>query len=160
METNNKTLNLYRRLKKWPMGRKFFSLGVCVRSPYFFSIRPEVISLSPGRMEARLSQSIFVQNHIGSIHALAMGNLAEFVAGVMMEASIPPHMRWIPRGLSMSYDKVAKGAVSAVAEVELPQTWQGRFDLDVSVVLRDKDGNQVVSATVPIYISEKSVKAA
>tara|TARA_B100001094_G_C18008745_1_gene709028 strand:- start:456 stop:941 length:486 start_codon:yes stop_codon:yes gene_type:complete len=155
MGDKNRVLSIYEGLEKVPFGRKLFTLGICVKSPYFLSIRPKVLSLEAGRMQAEISQRFGIQNHIGSIHALAMGNLVEFVAGVMMEATVPVHMRWIPKGLTMTYNKVAKGKILAEALVDVPEVWENKFDLQVRVRLTDVGGLEVVTACVPMYISPK-----
>ena len=151
---HSKILGVYDKLADVPFGLSIMSFAICLRSPYFFSIRPKIISLERGRMKAFICQRRGVQNHIGSIHALALGNLVEFVAGVMMEASIPrTGVRWIPKGISMEYHKVAKGQVMAEAVIEIPESWEGKFDIVVKVTLTDTANHRVVSASVPMYIS-------
>ena len=56
-----------------------------------------------------------VTNHIGTVHAIAMCNLAELAAGTMTEISIPPSMRWLPKGMAVEYLKKAESDVEALA---------------------------------------------
>ena len=49
-----------------------------------------------------------------------MCNLAELGAGTMMEASLSENMRWLPRGMTVQYLKVAKTDI--VAECVVSQT--------------------------------------
>ena len=58
-----------------------------------------------------------VQNHIGTVHAIAMCNLAEIAAGTMTEISIPASMRWLPKGMQVEYLKKADSDVEAIATV-------------------------------------------
>jgi hypothetical protein len=43
-----------------------------------------------GRCEVRIRDRRRVHNHIGTVHAIALCNLAELSAGVMTDATIPP----------------------------------------------------------------------
>ena len=49
-----------------------------------------------------------VQNHIGTVHAIAMCNLAEMAAGTLTEISIPASMRWLPKGMQVQYLRKAE----------------------------------------------------
>ena len=42
-------------------------------------------------------------NHIGTVHVIAICNGLEFVMGVLTEASIPQHLRWLPKGMNVNY---------------------------------------------------------
>ena len=95
----NRVLALYRRLADVPLGRRIFSFLVCHRAPYFATIRPRFERLEPGLAVVCMRKRRAVENHIRSVHALAMGNLCELAAGTLMEVSVPPDMRWIPRGI-------------------------------------------------------------
>ena len=86
-------LALYRRLAGWPAGRWLFSRLVCLKAPYFSSIAPRIEVLEPGRGIATLRHRRAVTNHIGTVHAIALCNLAEFVGGLTCDVSIPPTMR-------------------------------------------------------------------
>ena len=59
-----------------------------------------------------------MHNHLGTVHAIALCNLAELSAGVMTDAAIPPDMRWIPKGMSVDYLKKAVGTLHGVATPE------------------------------------------
>ena len=44
-----------------------------------------------------------VQNHIGTVHAIALCNGLEAAMGALAEASIPADKRWIPKGMDIAY---------------------------------------------------------
>ncbi len=79
-------------------GLWIFSRLVCLKAPYFASIRPVFIELEPGYARAQIKKRRAVTNHLGTVHAIAMANLCEFVGGILMDISINPEMRWIPQG--------------------------------------------------------------
>lgn len=96
-------LSLYHRLQRWPAGTWLFSRAVCFKAPYFASIAPRITRLEHGRCEGTLADRRRVRNHIGTVHAIAMCNLAELTAGLMVDASLPKGMRWIPKGMQVQY---------------------------------------------------------
>src|SRR6218665_381109 len=98
-------LGIYRKLEHKPLGRWLFSRLVCLKAPYFGSIGPRIVALRPNHGEATIRHRRRVTNHLGTVHAIALCNLAEFVGGLTCDASIPRSMRWIPRGMSVEYLK-------------------------------------------------------
>src|SRR5215469_5274425 len=113
-------LSMYRRMSRWPAGHWLFSRAICFRAPYFSTIAPRFVALEPGRCEVRIRDRRRVHNHIGTVHAIALCNLAELSAGVMAEATMPPGMRWIPKGMTVEYLNKAVGSMHAVATPEVP----------------------------------------
>ena len=108
-------LALWRKMQRWPAGAWLFSRAVCFRAPYFATIHPRFEALEPGRCVASIPDRRGMRNHIGTVHAIALCNLAELCAGVMTDASLPRDMRWIPKGMTVSYLKKAKGRLRGVA---------------------------------------------
>lgn len=99
--------SLYKRLTPLSAGRWLFSRLICLKAPYFASIAPRIESLAPNHGVATLRHRRRVTNHIGSVHAIALCNLAEFVGGLTCDVSLPPGMRWIPKGMTVEYLKKA-----------------------------------------------------
>jgi acyl-coenzyme A thioesterase PaaI-like protein len=141
-------------MQGWPAGGWLFSRGVCFKAPYFGSIAPRVLRLEPGLCEARLPDRRAVRNHIGSVHAIAMCNLAELCAGLMTDASLPRGMRWIPKGMRVRYLKKAHGTLvgSARPESEITAADSG-YELPVRVEVRDAAGELVFDAVVAMWLS-------
>ena len=149
----------YRRISQWPAGRWLFSRLVCWKAPYFASIAPRIEVLEPGRGVATIAHRRRVTNHIGTVHAIALCNLAELVAGVMTDASLPGAMRWIPRGMTVEYLKKANGPMHAVATPDVPlvEASEG-YDLPVGVVVRDRDGEAVFRARIAMWVSPRPAR--
>ena len=150
-------LSMYRRMSRWPAGRWLFSRAVCLRAPYFSTIAPRFVALEPGRCEVSIPDRRRVHNHIGTVHAIALCNLAELSAGVMTEASLPSSMRWIPKGMTVEYRRKARGTMHAVAtpDIAVVEAAAG-YDLPVTVVVRDPRGDEVFRARIAMWISPKS----
>src|SRR3990167_4658029 len=98
-DTANSTLRIWQRLTSLPGGKWAFSRMICAKAPYFSTIRPEFVELRPGYCEVTIRKRRAVHNHIGTVHAIAMCNMAEVAAGIMTDVTIPATHRWIPKGM-------------------------------------------------------------
>ena len=149
-------LKIYRSLSRKPLGHWLFSRLICFKAPYFGSIGPRMVRLEPGRGEATIRHRRSVTNHLGTVHAIALCNLAEFVGGLTTDVSIPRSMRWIPKGMTVEYLKKANGPMHAVATPDVPlvEASEG-YDLPVGVVVRDRDGEAVFRARIAMWVSPK-----
>ncbi len=155
----NKTLALYERMRRWPAGHWLFTRAICFKAPYFGSISPLIEVLEPGRCVARLRRHRRITNHIGSVHAIAMCNLAELVGGMMTEVSLPDSMRWIPKGMTVEYVKKAMGTIRGVATPAIPiVAADSGYPLPVDVVLTDDAGDVVFRATISMWMSPRPAR--
>lgn len=152
--TLNSTLASYRRLEKLPLGKRLFSAAVCFKAPYFRTIRPLFVELQPGRSVVSMRKRRAVLNHIGTVHALACGNLCELAAGTAMEASLPSSLRWIPRGMDIQY--IAKAETDLVARAEAPLEYpQTAGEVKIPVAVTDSNGQEVVRAEIRMWVSPR-----
>jgi acyl-coenzyme A thioesterase PaaI-like protein len=150
-------LSLYQRITRWPAGDWLFSRAVCLRAPYFATIAPRFIALEPGRCEVRMRDRRSVHNHIGTVHAIALCNLAELSAGVMAEATIPPGMRWIPKGMSVEYLAKAAGTMHAIATPDAaPVESVAGYEWPVTVRVSDPTGREVFRARIAMWLSPRT----
>ena len=156
MTKKNKTLALYHKLQRWPMGNKLFSLAICRMAPYFGSVSPLITDLRPNRCECIIKKRRKVENHIRTMHVIAICNGLEIAMGAMAEASIPAHLRWIPKGMTLDYTAKAGSDIRCVAEVS-PDAWQPG-DIDVAVTAYDNNDVVVVKGSIKLWISEKKPK--
>lgn len=150
-------LATYRRLSQWPAGRWLFSRLVCLKAPYFASIAPRIETLEPGRGVATLRHRRKVTNHLGTVHAIAMCNLAEFIGGLTCDVSIPASMRWIPRGMQVQYMKKATGTLRATATPAFPprEAAEG-YELPFEVAIENAQGQAVFAATIAMWVSPRA----
>ena len=148
-------LDHFRRLGGSAPGRWLFSRMVCQRAPYFASISPTIEVLEPGRCVATIRQRRRVQNHIGTVHAIALCNLAELTAGLGTDVSIPAGMRWIPKGMTVRYLKKALGTMTGTSTVPSVDAAAGATDIVVHVDVRDAASDVVFDADVTMYVSPK-----
>ncbi|MCR6662833.1 MAG: DUF4442 domain-containing protein [Luteimonas sp.] len=149
-------LRLWRKLEPKPFGKRLFSWIICRKAPYFASISPRMVSLAPGRGEATIAHRRRITNHIGTVHAIALCNLAEFVGGLTCDVSIPASMRWIPRGMTVEYLKKATGTMHAVATPAFEPYEAGEgYELPVDVAVTDSNGETVFRARIAMWVAQK-----
>jgi acyl-coenzyme A thioesterase PaaI-like protein len=148
-------LPLWQRHGRSAFGRWLFSRLLCRRAPYFASIRPTLEVLEVGRCQASIRHRRSVQNHIGTVHAIALCNLAELCAGVGTDVSVPREMRWIPKGMSVRYLKKAVGTMRATASIPSVAAGEGARDLVVHVDVVDPAGERVFDAEITMWVSPR-----
>jgi len=153
-------LQLYNRITRKPFGHWLFSRLICFKAPYFGSIKPRMTVLEHNRAEATIAHRRSVTNHLGTVHAIALCNLAEFTGGLMTDVSIPASMRWIPKGMSVEYLKKAVGAQRGVATPEFPpyESAEG-YELPVNVVVTDPQNDVVFKARISMWVSPKPARS-
>jgi acyl-coenzyme A thioesterase PaaI-like protein len=148
------TLRAWIRWHRTRFGRWLFARTVSKRAPYFGTIRPRFLDLQPRLCRVWMKKRRAVENHIGTVHALAMGNLCELAAGMCTEVTIPPAMRWIPRGMTIEYLAKAETDVTATARLEKAE-WAGAENVSVPVSVHDSSGKEVVRAVISMYVSPR-----
>lgn len=146
---------LFARMAPWPLGRRLFTRAVTLKAPYFASIRPEFLELRPGRARVLLRNRRSVHNHIGTVNAIALCAACELAAGTMIDSSLPPGLRWIPRGMTVRYVKKADTDIVATAEMgaPVPEGFQG--DHVVAARCRNSADEIVMEADITMYVSPR-----
>jgi len=150
----NKVLALHSKFQKWPFGKTLFSYLVARMAPYFLTIKPQVIDIKKNYIKVSMRKRPAVYNHLKTVHAIASCNLCEFAAGVLMEASIPNHRRWIPVGMQVSYLKKAKTDLTAICDFGNPD-WDTIDKQICEVSVKDKNDVEVVKAFIEMKVSDK-----
>lgn len=154
--STTKVMSLYNRTKLLPFGQKIFSKMVSRMAPYFGTIKPKITDLRPNYCECFIKKRRAVHNHIKTVHVIAICNGLEMAMGVMAEASIPKHLRWIPKGMSVDYTAKAGSDIRCVAKVN-PEQWVPG-DLLVEVNAYDENDVVVVTGHIKLWISEKPIR--
>ena len=140
-------LRLWHRLAPLPGGSWLFSRLLGFMVPYTGSIGAHVRLLEPGHVRVELRDHRAVRNHLRSIHAVALVNLAEVSSGLAVLTALPPGVRGIVTQLSMEYLKKARGTLIAESQPTLP-TVTGPSELEVTANIHDAAGDLVARATV------------
>lgn len=147
-------VTLWEKTHGLPMGKKIFSTIYSQKAPYFATIHATVAEMRPNYAEVHLPKRRSVQNHIGTVHAIALCNGAEMAMGALAEATVPRDKRWIPKGMDIRYTAKADSDITVVAETE-PEQWEKDGDLDVRVQALTVDGVVCFEGVIKLWISSK-----
>lgn len=154
--SKNYVLSLYNKMGKLPFGDKLFSLFASNKAPYFKTVSPLITKLIPGECHCLIKKRRKVENHIGTVHVIAIANGLEMAMGFLAEASIPKHLRWIPKGMDLQYTAKAGSDIRCVALLE-NNLWQVG-DLPIEVTAYDENDVVVVKGLIHLWVSEKPKK--
>ena len=151
------TYALYQRAAARPFGKRAFSMMFARKAPYFRTVRPQVRDVRPHHAELTIALRRSVQNHLGTLHAIAVCNGLEAAMGLLAEATTPTGRRWIPRGMQVSYLAKSTTDLLCVAETD-PSDWAEVGDVPVRVRAVRTDGTVVVEGVITLYVSEKPAR--
>ncbi|MGQ0713192.1 MAG: hotdog fold domain-containing protein [Gemmatimonadaceae bacterium] len=137
----------WRRLSPIPGGRWLFGRMLSRMVPYTGTIRPRFLEVQPGLARIAMRDRRAVRNHLRSVHAIALANLAEVTSGVAMIVALPDDVRGIPVRLSIDFVKKARGELVAECRCEVPRVY-APVEVELYPEIRDSDGDVVARATV------------
>lgn len=149
------TLKIWQRFASLPGGKWAFSKLVCHKAPYFASINPVFEELRPGFCQIGITKRRAVLNHFGTVHAIAMCNMAELVGGTMTEVTVPASHRWIPKEMTVKYLKKAATDLVATALPEKEVDWSEAGEYKVKVDVQDLNNELVFQALITMWVSPK-----
>jgi acyl-coenzyme A thioesterase PaaI-like protein len=140
-------LRLWRLLSPYPGGQWLFARLFGHMVPYSGSVGPRIRVLEPGRAEVEIPDRRSNRNHLASVHAIALMNVAEQASGLAMLVGLPDGIRAIVTQISMQYLKKARGTIRAVSKVVVPAVTTDT-EIDVTADCLDREGTIVARATV------------
>lgn len=147
--------NMWDRLSPLPGGKQIFSALFGRMVPYSGSINPLILELAPGKAKVAMQDRKAVRNHLNSVHAIALMNLAEMATGLAFAYGMPEGSRSIITGLSMEYLKKARGRLVSECDFALPD-FREKGEHVVEVLIRDPEGDVVARAEAKWLVSPKA----
>jgi uncharacterized protein (TIGR00369 family) len=154
----NRPGNMIRRMYDFvsplPGGTALFSRLVGQAAPYTGSMGARVEEVREGYARVKLRDRRAVRNHLNCIHAVALANLAELTGNLALAYSLPSDARFIVAGMNIEYLHKARGTITAETHCPVPDT-SDKQTYPVLVVLRDRDGTEVVRATLQSLVGPK-----
>jgi acyl-coenzyme A thioesterase PaaI-like protein len=136
--------------------------GMTQAVPFAGYLGLEVASVAAGKATVVLPDSPELLNHVGSQHAGALFTAAEAASGAAFVGAFAERMGDVTplaRSAEISYEKIAKGPITANAELGVPKDEalatldaDGKVEFPCEVELSDADGNRVATATVHWHV--------
>ena len=97
------------------------------------------------RLSAAQTRSISAENYTG----------AKGAGGMATEVTLPPSMRWIPKGMSVRYLKKAQGVLHASARVPAIAEGSASQELHALVEVRNAADEVVFDADISMWVSPR-----
>ena len=141
-----------------PGGKWVFARLLSWKAPYFASISAQFNELRPGYCEIGMKKRRRVLNHIGTVHAIAMCNMAELAGGTMTEVTIPTTHRWIPKEMKVRYLARAETDLRAITTLDPIPVFDDSAEFPITVNVIDVNGRCVLEAIITMWITRKRVK--
>ena len=150
----NPVRDAWDKLVRIPGGALLFSKFVGRMAPYTGTIDARVTELRDGYARVEMRDKPGLRNHLKSVHAIALANLAELTGNIAIFYSMPDDARFIVAGFSIEYIKKARGTIVAESAPPVPESNEKR-EYPVEVTMRDASGDVVAKATLRTLIGPK-----
>lgn len=152
MARSNRLSSLVNHVSRLPASLRPWALSKVMGRviPFAGTAGTRVEKLTPQECIIIMRNRKKVQNHIGSVHAAAMGLLAESATGFMTGMSVPDDRIIVIRNMELEYLRRASGDMKAVARFTdeqlafVRETEKG--DIEVPVTITDESGAETVRA--------------
>jgi acyl-coenzyme A thioesterase PaaI-like protein len=151
-------LEQWQRVAGLPFGKRLFSWMVGRKAPYTGSVGGVYTELRAGYARVELRDRHAVRNHLSSVHAVALVNLAEMTSGVALMTALPLGVRGIVTALSIVYHKKARGTLICTTTTHAPGDVVTSTPFDVFADVTDAAGDLVARATVQWTLSPVPAK--
>lgn len=120
MSVGNRTSRGVKKLEQLPRWLRprilTFLFGRAVRFVNTAGIR--FVVLEEGKAILTLANRPKVRNHIGTVHASAMGLLAETATGAVFSMAIPDHCTALMKSMRIDFRRFAQGQLTAEATLD------------------------------------------
>jgi len=147
-------LKWWNRLSKLPLGRYFFSWAFWAAIPYSGSVRPEIVELERGSAKVRMRDRRFHRNHLKSLHAIAIANLAECASGLSLVPGLPEGAQAILTHFQIEYLNKGRGILEATSHCS-PPTNSVQTDLVVESIVTNRKQEIVARARATWRVGAK-----
>ena len=132
--------------------RAWISKAIGETIPFVATAGCTIETYTPTRVVVRLDDRTAVHNHVGGMHAAAMGLLAETATGLVVALNLTPPAVPLLRTMTMDFQRMADGAVRAEARLTDDEATRIRErpigKIDVGVRCTDESNETPVDGTL------------
>ncbi|WP_286233841.1 DUF4442 domain-containing protein [Thalassotalea sediminis] len=131
------------RIQRFLLTRVF-----CSKVKYAGTTGIEIVSWTDSKAVVQLKNKKKVQNHIGTIHAVAAAVLAESTTGIVFGMNVPDHCIPLLKSMKIDYQRRMQGKLTATAQ--LTQVQQeiicstDKGEIFVNVEITDESNQQPI----------------
>jgi uncharacterized protein (TIGR00369 family) len=136
----------WKHLRRVPGSAAVLSRVVSLAVPYAASIAPEIVAVEPGYARLQMRDRRRVRNHLGTIHAMALGNLAETTGNAAVVAALPPGAKFVVTDFAIAFVKKARGTITSECRVTLPPLDARDTEIALEVTMTNASGDVVARA--------------
>jgi acyl-coenzyme A thioesterase PaaI-like protein len=111
-------MKFWNQMQKVSGGRYIFSKILSKAVPYTGTLSPYICELRPGYARVQLKDHQTVRNHLKSIHAAALMNIAEAASGLAFNSLLNAKTQSILVGFDIQYFKKARGTLYAACDCQ------------------------------------------
>ena len=139
--------------------------GMTQAVPFAGYLELEITEVSSGEATVLLPERPELLNHVGSQHAGALFTAAETASGAAFVGAFAERMGDVTplaRSAEISYEKIAKGEITAKARLGIPADQalatldaDGKVEFPCEIELTDSDGQVVAAANVRWHVRLK-----
>ncbi len=153
----NVVRTMWKKLSPLPGGNVVFSRLVGRMAPYTGTMRANIEELGEGYSRVTVTDRHSLRNHLASIHAIALANLAELTGNIAVAYTLPDDARFIVAGIGVDYLKKARGTITGECHCP-PIDTSAKQEYQVRVVLKDEGGDVVAEATLRTLVGPKETR--
>ena len=143
--------------------------GMSMAVPFIGHLDLEIVEIDAGTATVVLPERPQLTNHVGSQHAGALFTAAEAASGAAFVGAFAERMGDVTplaRDAEIHYEKIALGPIEARGRLGIGRDEalakldaEGKVEFPCEIVLVDREGNQVASATVGWHVRLKEPRA-
>lgn len=120
----------------------------CSKVKYAGTTGISIRHVSHEQVEIQLANKKKVQNHIGGIHAIAAGLLAESATGIVFGMNVSDDSVPLLKSMNIEYKRRMEGALTAIAKISEEQRQQilqhDKGNILISVLITDESGAEPI----------------
>lgn len=141
---------LWNQFLAYPFGKSIYSTVIGFMVPYSGSIPFSIDTIESGYAKVYMKDRRKVRNHLSSIHAMALMNLAELTGGLAAHSKLTDQSRGILKSLSIEFKKKARGKIYADCKTDFVETFD-KQDVVLDIYVKNVSDDLVLAQAKAVW---------